>query len=801
MLRLLLLLPLLVPCFGAPPPCPAGAPVASLRVMVARPNAGAPRPLAAMNRLLPGDRLRYHPDTKSEELKKAQVAIVLVPVDHQQLIVLEPKPARQPAEWTVPSAVSIASLVWGPNGLDKGKVQQFVTKDRELVAQLADYAQKTAQTETLLQALTERNQNYDNTQAVNAAILGFAAQSGGSKLDRTAPLDQQTMALLRTLNPALSGYDPLATESKMRLQQSAGLAASVAGLFFGSTVGLAASGAALFVNLRTLAFPNLEFRSSFAPPNANSQTVSLCAKREPPQARTKLAYLWAIRVPDAAPPTLAFDRELHAPIGGKGTAPVTSQSGDWALIERAQDWQLVSADGKQVPAVVKTRRETKTLELDLTHASIPAGLYTLRAAWDWDALPVKGNVRIYPFSNLDGVRLTPQAQDQFIAGSGKVLLQVEGADFQFLDKLSFRNPRDAFGSPVTLPFRSVGVSETGTQPVIETEIDTRNLSPGQYSLLLTQQNGQTREVPVKLLPVLPQVTSLPLRIPLAEAESITLKGSGLSRVKRILCDQAEVTLQPASADDSRAAQIQLADTVPPGAKLPCRLDVEDVSKPVLIAQALEAALPRPRIQNVQAALPENLPVELRPGELIAGSFASFSLQVQHAGSAPAVNLSCRDTAQTLKQVSVRSGEAGSAARLRIASPETLFLSFDPGQVGAAGCAIQAVVENADGVRSAPKALGKVVRLPRLESFQLTDEKVGDSAYAGILKGQDLETIEKVGWDAEHGVAVEGLPVPIAGEGQRQSLKLALPWPSPAPHAPLFLWLRGEQEGRATTIRY
>jgi hypothetical protein len=95
----------------------------------------------------------------------------------------------------------------------------------------------------------------------------------------------------------------------------------------------------------------------------------------------------------------------------------------------------------------------------------------------------------------------------------------------------------------------------------------------------------------------------------------------------------------------------------------------------------------------------------------------------------------------------------------------------------------------------------VVRLPRIENFSLTDEKLNAGTYAGILKGQDLETIEKTGWNAGAGFAVRDLPTAVAGAGHQQALRVPLPWPSPAPHAPLYIWLRGETEGRSTRARY
>jgi hypothetical protein len=45
-----------------------------------------------------------------------------------------------------------------------------------------------------------------------------------------------------------------------------------------------------------------------------------------------------------------------------------------------------------------------------------------------------------------------------------------------------------------------------------------------------------------------------------------------------------------------------------------------------------------------------------------------------------------------------------------------------------------------------------VRLPRIESVTLTNEKV-EQGFAAVLRGWDLETIEKAGWDAATGLAV------------------------------------------------
>jgi hypothetical protein len=94
-----------------------------------------------------------------------------------------------------------------------------------------------------------------------------------------------------------------------------------------------------------------------------------------------------------------------------------------------------------------------------------------------------------------------------------------------------------------------------------------------------------------------------------------------------------------------------------------------------------------------------------------------------------------------------------------------------------------------------------MRIPRLEQLTLTNEKAGDSNFAGILKGSGLEIVERVGWDARNGVPVDAIPTPIAGGPSEETLRVALPWPAPAPHAPLFIWLRGEETGRQTSVTF
>jgi len=83
----------------------------------------------------------------------------------------------------------------------------------------------------------------------------------------------------------------------------------------------------------------------------------------------------------------------------------------------------------------------------------------------------------------------------------------------------------------------------------------------------------------------------------------------------------------------------------------------------------------------------------------------------------------------------------------------------------------------------------------------TGDRNADGSYIAMLSGSGLESIEKTGWATGGPVVVDSLPLPAPGQAGKQTLRVAMPWPSPAPRSPLHVWLRGEAEGRATSVRY
>jgi hypothetical protein len=211
------------------------------------------------------------------------------------------------------------------------------------------------------------------------------------------------------------------------------------------------------------------------------------------------------------------------------------------------------------------------------------------------------------------------------------------------------------------------------------------------------------------------------------------------------------------------------------------LRVEGVASPVQVENALAVGPARPKVAVTPAGLAEDLGVALRPGELPAGSFAQFTLRFDHQGDAAGVELLCDG-----RPLVIRLGDHTPSGKLdRIGS--AWFLAFDPGAVGANGCAISGTV-GGEASRSEAFPLGRVIRVPRLEG--LAD---------GVLRGEDLEVIEKTGWDAATSQPVAGFPIPLAGAGPKQILRLSLSAP-PQPESTLKIWLRGESEPRDTTLR-
>jgi len=772
--------------------CPAGGPIGSVELRVASPHTGnEPLPLRTINRLEEGDTLLYRPLLRSGEERKGEVAIVLVPANKTaplgKLAILDPKPADRPQQWKVPWRVAVVAYVYGPSGLNAKKVKDFLSRDDDLVAQLADYAEKTAQTEALIAALSAPAGSALNVQS---ALQAFSSQYGvNTQLDRNAPTNQQALSIFRAVNPSIASYDPLSPQASQPLGQAAGLATTVATLFFGSPVGLAAGGTAMLLELRSIAFPGAQFRSSFSQ-TMPDDGLGLCGKRDAIPRHTRVAYIWASRVPNVGPPQLSVGKAHSLPPGMKSTVSLSGAEADWKYIDRARNWVLQPENGKAVPIKVQ-RLDAKTLELNLG-PTVTAGKYTLMANWDWDRFPVAGHIEVKPLSDFASAKLMAASQDLLVAKTGKVPLILEGSDFEFVTKVEIEKVNDKFSAPDRVPFvLSQGLRE-GPQEHLDIQVNTVDLDAGQYKLLIYQVDGKEHPVSLKILPSPPHIENLPVVLNQGmSAVAFNLKGERLDLLKRLEVANGSAELGAETPNQTeRKLLLHMAPEIDAGTSLAMKAYIKDRSEPLTLADAVRIVGPRPKITELKIYQPPKQDVQLEDGELPGGLYLSALIRVQHLQSNSVVKLGCERAGGV--ELSLHLGERAGPVSLQQLAPDQVFLSFDSG-VWLNGCFLEARVANGSEGESEAFKLGRIVRVPEIEQL-----KVGTDSVSGSLIGQNLETIEKTGWSADQEEAVDGLPLPAPGEGQKQTLQIRVPSP-PDRHAQLYVWLRGESKPRPTKI--
>jgi hypothetical protein len=784
---------------GTPLACLGSLPLGKFRISVYRPDRSSGLPIKDVESVPAGSKLVWEPVHLSSRFSgKGEIAVLVVPQTRGQLITLPPRKVGQRQEWDLPQRSSVVALVLGPDGLNMNKVKSLIERNEDLLPQLANYAQQTSEVEALVQELADSERRDGGA---DAALRGFASRWGVAlpKLDAKATVDQQAYTLLAALLPAASTYDPLAPTS-VQILQTGGLAASVAGLFFGNAVGIAAGGTALVANLKAVLFPNTEFRSAFAQ-TYEGDALAFCAKNQPPKSRTRSAYLWAYRFPDLSPPVTAITGPAYVPLASKSSVALrTAEGSDSRHLSRARNWRLASLSGNVTsPVPVSLGSKADSLELDLTKANLTPGDYRLMADWGWDALSL-GTLHIRPFGDFTGVHVVPASKDRLIQGNGVVSATLTGADFQFVQRVEIQKVAARPAKPVAIPFELPAGERRGEQRTLTVDIDTADA--GAYRLLITQADGVEHSVPVTVLPPNPVISNLPLRVNRGEShQAFRLEGSGLDRLEALSSEAG--TISGAPGGNGWSGQIRLGPEVPIGQRFPLRLKVRGVESPVVLPNAIWVVGPRPKILAARKSLSQEPGVEIRDTELPAGNAIGFVLSITRPDGAPSnsrlqLELGCR-SGEARNPLTLTPGESAGGASLNFAGPDSLYLSLDPGVVGYPGCELVATVSLEPNGRSDAFSLGRVLRTPLLDQFTLTSESMGPNAYLGILKGRDLDVIEKAGWDGHHGLPVVGIPAPVPGLPAEQTLRITLPWPSPAPHSPLYIWLRGEESGRRTSV--
>jgi len=755
---------------------------------------GASLPLKSVGEITAGARIIWDPVRLRQPSSDAEVTTVILTAKGSHLVTMEPQKAAARVEWQLFERPQVIALVFGPQGLNEGKIQSLIGRDTELLKSLADYADQSSRVESLIQELADAEQSGVGTDAV---LKGFSSQYGvaAPKLDIKASSDQQASILLKALLPAANAYDPLGAKNA-QAQQSGGLAASVAGMFFGNPVALAAGGAALFQNLKTALFPDIEFRSAFTQ-SADKDDFALCTKSLAPKAKTRTAYLWAYRVPEYKKPELSLDGPAYLPLGSRSKIGMKLDKGSSVKqLDFARDWRLVPIAGGAPISVGVRAPSGSALEVDLSKVNAPAGDYRLAATWDWSPISAEGTLHVHSCADFKDVALAPGERDRLVEGNGTVSVKLTGTDFEFLENVAVE-PIAQAAKPVGVSFNLPLGERRGPQDSVRLNLGTEK--QGLYRLLLAQSDGIQHVLPITILPPNPKISNCPIRLNQGELrKAIQFEGSGMERIESIASKAGEITGAPNSHGWS--GEIVLKSGLVTGQKFPVIMKVRGLEAPLTVRDALEVIGPRPKIRSVRKSIRTDLGIDVDADELPAGTPVGLVLDVDQIsnGGRPRLEVAC-DAGELRKALTLSPGEVDGKAALTFAGPGALYLSMDPGAVGYAGCRLAATLILDPEGRSDRVVLGRVIRVPRLHKFTLTNEKVGDSSFAGVLEGRDLDVIEKTGWDAAHGVFVDSIPTPLPGDSAGQTLRVTLPWPAPAPHAPLFIWLRGETSGRKTAI--
>lgn len=775
--------------------CPAGAPIGNVDLRVISAGNPEPLPLRTINRVQEGDRLQYRPVLRSGEERKGKVSIVLVPADRHatdgKLLILEPKDAKKVEEWAVPWRVGVVAFVYGPSGLNEGKIKNFLSRDDELVAQLADYAEKTAQTEALINALSSPN---SSSALVQSALQGFSSQFGiNVQIDKNAPPNQQAMALFRTLNPAIANYDPIAPRASQQVGQTASLATSVAALFFGSPVGLAAGGTAMVLELRSIAFPKAEFRSLLSQ-TMPGDAMGLCGRTDPAAPHTKVAYLWATRLPNLGLPDIYVQEANVLPPAVRSPLPVSASDDEWRFIDRARSWALEPESGLPIPVSVNKLNDPKQLEIQMPPGVKP-GKYKLSGRWDWDPFKLRGEIVVRNLDNFQQAKLMPSSQDLLVARTGKVPLTLEGADYEFVQKVEVEKVNDKFASPSAVPFILPKGVRQGPQEHMDIQLNTIDMDPGPYKLKITQVDGRAHSVPLHVLPAPPQVENFPVTLSQGVGYTeFTLRGQRLDLITGLEVSHGKAELAPAGNNTAqRRVILRMATDIDAGTSLALKAYTNGRSEPLTFSDAVRIVGPRPRITELRVSRLPVTDVQLDRGELPASVNLGAMIKADHLQSNSIVKLTCAQPDSAV--VTLRLGERSGQTSLQQLAPGQLFLSFDTG-VWLNGCLLNATILNGNESESDAFGIGRIVRLPRVESLTVAAEGLEPGA---TLSGQNLETIEKAGWSENDGVTVPGLPLPVNGQWQKQMLEIPLPPPPTPEQTQLYVWLRGESKARPTRI--
>lgn len=784
-------------------PCPGGRIVTGFRLAVGSPGEAAEVPFADINNLDRGDVLHYAPEALPGVWRhSARIAVILIPAanDASARLTVFTGRADRASAWTMPARIGAVAFLFGPNGLNAGHTRSLLAEHPELVTHFIAYAEEASRVEALVALLARYEASPPGTLDLNAMLKQYSAEYGVTmpKANPTLPPDQEAAILLAAVAPPTAQLGPSGHAGLTA--GSTSTATALASLYYGPEMLLASDTMPLFRALHQSMFPGTQFQGAFA--QAGSGDAQLCAANTAPPPNHHTVYIWMSNLPRGLAPAvrLAQSDPVVVPAGTKSQIAVTCASvAQLRNLGRARQWELVPATGAAVPIPVEVAAGAlhDTLTLDLSRLAAASGEYHLAAMWDWTPVQVQGAIAVRPPTRLAAAKLAAGDADRLISGGGEVALTVTGGDFSFVNKVELIAPGTTAGAAEPYTLRKSGES-------LSVRLDTAKLAPGPYQLRLGQSAGESRSLPLIILP--PDPSLEPLGANLDEgSQRVMLRGQHLERIARITSPGAEIQLSPLPDPappvglDQRGAIVSLGAEAAAGQSLPASVYVAGLPDPLVVSDAIRVLGPRPHIGNLNQTVNAGETVALLPGELPADATVNFAFTILHAPPETAIHLRCQSPDDQIQAMTLHPGEAMGMEELDAGGNGLFYLAAVPGKIGGAGCRLQMIVADAANGDSDPYDLGRVVQLPRIRELALSDQSPAPGQFAGELHGDNLQLIAKTGWDADSGVPVASVPMRVSATSPTQTLEIAMPWPPPSPHASLYIWLQGEAHGRRTTV--
>ena len=316
--------------------------------------------------------------------------------------------------------------------------------------------------------------------------------------------------------------------------------------------------------------------------------------------------------------------------------------------------------------------------------------------------------------------------------------------------------------------------------------------------MIAQADGKPHPVDFNVLPNPPKIDNFPILANKGVAtQHYVLKGERLALLTKLEAPGAVLDLSaPVAGETDSSVTVQLKSDQTPGTALSIKAYLEDRSEPLTFPDALQITGPLPTIASSKLSLPNGIEIALHQDEFPAGYVLSAMLDVKNMERRSVLTLGCADDVG--QSTALHIGEQTAKSNLQQLSPDQLFLSFDT-SFFPAGCSLQAAIDNGRDGKSQPFTLAHIVRMPQIDSFAMNDATPQGATRGYLLTGENLEMIQKVGWDHDDGLDTLSLPTPIPGQGQHQSLSIRLPDP-PNNQCFLHIWLRGDTEGRLTNVK-